>query len=271
MLRNLATGADREIEHVIAYVFDEPSRHLAYAVAGPEGKSNGAYVLDLTDDALSVRALTSAEAGRYTHLTWAEESSRLAWVAAVDDDLHEPGPADVWSWDGGEPQRLAASDEAPDGWRIPSKNRLSWSEDGERLFFGYRWVDPVREERRLEKQAEKREERARKEAKESGEAMEEDDEPYDPFDFDALLDKRKLDVWHWDDPYIIPHQKKQWKETEKDRVYLAVAHIESGKVDEKARCDRGVGFVLDRDPQPEVVAGVAGEAEGLLDHDAFAA
>ena len=60
--------------------------------------------------------------------------------------------------------------------------------------------------------------------------MIEDEEPYDPFDFDALLDERNLDVWHWNDPYIIPHQRKQWEETERDRVYLAVAHVDSGKV-----------------------------------------
>ena len=58
----------------------------------------------------------TAPAGRYTHLSWGEKSSRLAFVAAVDDDLHDPGPADVWMWNGemsGKSMRLAASKKAP--------------------------------------------------------------------------------------------------------------------------------------------------------------
>ena len=37
-------------------------------------------------------------------------------------------------------------------------------------------------------------------------------------------------MWHWNDPRIIPNQKERWKEHEKDRVYLAVVHLDSGKV-----------------------------------------
>ena len=109
--------------------------------------------------------LLHEQAGRYTQLTWAEESSRLAFVAAVDDDLHDPGPADVWTWDGeksGKPKRLAAKRRHRRAGASRSENRLTWSRDGERLFFGYEWIDPVREERRLEKKQEQREERERK-------------------------------------------------------------------------------------------------------------
>ena len=112
---------------------------------------------------------------------------------------------------------------------IPSENELTWSRDGERLFFGYEWIDPVVEARRLEKKEEKREERARKEAEEVGEELPEED-AYDPYDVEGLVDERGLDVWHGDDPRIIPNQKKQWDEVEKKRRYLAVAHVGSGKV-----------------------------------------
>ena len=231
VLRDLSTGEEIEIEHVTAYAFDEPCRFLAYSVAGPWGEPNGTYVrpLDGKVDAEPTE-LHREKAGRYTHLSWAEESSRLAFVAAVDDDLHDPGPADVWFWDGaagGKPKRLATSKKAPDGWRIPSENELSWSRDGARLFFGYAWIDPVREERRLEEKEEKREERDKKKAEEDGEEIE---EPFDPYDVEALVDKRELDVWHWDDPHIKTHERKQWEEVEKKRVYFAVAHVDSGKV-----------------------------------------
>jgi len=230
VLRNLHDGTRSEIPYVTAYVFDEPSRHLAYAVATPDGEGNGLHVRMLDGRPAGERRLHGSPAGRYTQLAWAEESSRLAFVAAVDDEDHDPGPADVWWWDGsgrGEAQRLAASDDAPEGWRIPSVNALSWSRDGARLFFGHQWIDPVREDLRLRAKAKAREERERARAEEAGRPLPE--EPYDPSDFDALLDRRKLDVWHGKDPYIVPHQRKAWKK-EKDRVWLAVAHLDSGKI-----------------------------------------
>ena len=111
--------------------------------------------------------------------------------------------------------------------RRPSTNQLTWSRDGERLFFGYQWIDPIREERRLEKKEEEREKKA-KDADKDDDSGEE--EPFDPYDVESLLDQRGLDVWHGDDPLIIPNQKKQWEKVEKDRVYLAVGHLASGKV-----------------------------------------
>jgi dipeptidyl aminopeptidase/acylaminoacyl peptidase len=233
VLRDLSTEKDLEIPHVTSYAFDEPSRYLAYTVAGPGGEANGTYVRALEKGPTEARELRRERAGRYTQLVWAEESSRLAFVAAVDDDLHDPGPADVWTWNGekrGKPKRQAASAAAPAGWRIPSENRLTFSRDGERLFFGYEWIDPVREERRLEKKQDQREERERKKKEEADESTEAEDEPFDPYDVEALIDERGVDVWHGDDPLIIPHQKKQWDEIEKNRVYLAVVHLDSGKV-----------------------------------------
>jgi hypothetical protein len=232
VLRNLTSGNDLEIAHVVSYVIDEPSRYLAYDVASPDGSTNGIYVRSLGDGELTERKLHGAMAGRYSHLLWAEESSRLAFVAAVDDDQFEPGPADVWTWDGGaaaKPRQLAASADAPEGWRIPSENTLSWSRDGDRLFFGYAWIDPVVEKRRLEKKEDARQEKERQRAEDAGEPVE-DEPPFDAFDVEGLLKDRGVDVWHWNDPYIIPHQKKQWDEVEKHRTYIAVGHIESGKV-----------------------------------------
>ena len=38
--------------------------------------------------------------GRFTALSWAKARSRLAFVAAVEDDEGETGPAALWTWDG---------------------------------------------------------------------------------------------------------------------------------------------------------------------------
>ena len=217
LLRNLGTGDEIEISFVTDFAFDEPSLHLAYAVAEPGGEANGIFLRLLAEDRTAAKPLLEASHGRYVGLTWAEESSRLAFLAAVDDDRNEPGPADVHSWEPGRsaPRILASSEDAPEGWFLPPVNELTWSRDGERLFFGYK---------------PRADDEAEEEPQEGGEEEDPEgsQESYDPYDVDALVADRDLDIWHWDDPLIIPNQKKRW-EKEKDRTYRAVVHVGSGK------------------------------------------
>jgi len=209
-LRLLAGDSDLTIEHVTDFVFSENAPYLAYAVAAPGGEGNGAFVRDLRHSEAAVKTLHEVEKGLYTHLKWARETTRLAFAAAVLDDEGEAGDAGIWTWSGAGEAALAASrDNAPDGYTVPSKNELRWSRNGARLFFGFKPVDEDEE-------------------KDTNDA--EEDAPFDPYDFDALLDKREVDVWHWKDPLIIPNQKERWEEQEKDRVYRAVVHLDTGRV-----------------------------------------
>jgi dipeptidyl aminopeptidase/acylaminoacyl peptidase len=210
-LRNLATGEDITIEHVSDFAFAEQAPVLVYAVSAPEGEGNGVFARRLDGRSAAESILHHAENGLYTHLEWAREAPHLAFVAAVLDDEGETGDAGIWVWRGdGAAEQMASRDDAPDGWTVPSKNELSWSRDGKRLFFGFKPVD---------------------EDKEEGDGGDEgEDAPFDPFDFDALLDEREVDVWHWNDPRIIPNQKERWEEHEEHRVYRAVVHLKSGDV-----------------------------------------
>ena len=211
-LRDLTTGEDLTIEHVSEFVFAEQAPVLVYAVSAPEGEGNGLFTRRLDGNRTSDSPLHTAENGLYTHLIWAREATHLAFVAAVHDDDGEPGDAEVWVWRGkGDAERAASRDDAPDGWTVPSENELSWSRDGQRLFFGFRPVDEDEDD------------------KDKG-GDEIGDPPFDAYDFGALLDTREVDVWHWNDPRIIPNQKERWEEHEENRVYRAVVHIKSGRV-----------------------------------------
>jgi dienelactone hydrolase len=230
-LRRLATGAETEIPHVESYAFDATSSHLAYAMAAPEGEGNGLFLRRLgaaqSTDGASEVALRQEPRGRYTALAWSgeeAEASRLGFVAAVDDEDGDPGDGVLHVWDG-ELATAFASEAAPEGWFVPSKNELAWTDDGRRLFFGLKPLDEKLPDEDEEEEGEEDESEGDGEGAEQAEAgAEEEEEPFDPYDVEALLEDRGVDVWHWDDPLIVPHQKKQWQQ-EKDRTYRAVYHL----------------------------------------------
>ncbi|MEX1311651.1 MAG: prolyl oligopeptidase family serine peptidase [Candidatus Sulfomarinibacteraceae bacterium] len=213
VLRELTTGAETTIEHVSAFAFAENSALLAAAVAAPEGEGNSVRVWDRRGEAPETVVLHAAARGRYTELSWAEDVDRLAFVAAVDDEDGEPGAAEVWVWSGdGEARRVASGDDAPEGFTLSSTNELDWSRDGARLFFGFKPVSETETET------------------ETGTETDAEEPPFDPYDVESILADRKVDVWHWKDPRIIPNQKERWEEHEKDRVYRAVVHLATGRV-----------------------------------------
>ncbi|HLE84747.1 MAG TPA: hypothetical protein VJG13_10450, partial [Thermoanaerobaculia bacterium] len=228
VLRELATGREIEIPHVEAYAFAATSAHLAYAVAAPEGEGNGMFLRALGEEGTPETALRREPRGRYTALAWTGEAaaaSRLGFVAAVDDEDGEPGEGTLQVWDG-ELATALGSEAAPEGWFVPPKNELAWSDDGRRLFFGLKPDDE-----KLPEDEDDEPETAGEDAAADEEAAEaegapggEEEPPFDPYDLEALLEERAVDVWHWNDPLIVSHQKERWKE-EKDRVYRAVFHV----------------------------------------------
>jgi len=209
VLRRLSGVDEITIEWVMGFAFAEDAPMLAVSTSAPDGEGNGVLVHDHRSDSAVARSLHTQDRGRYTHLTWAEDLDRLAFVAAVDDEGGEPGDAEVWVWTGdGDAKRLASKEDAPDGFTVPSTNEVDWSRDGARLFFGFKVFDSDSES--------------------DGEGEEE--APFDPYDTEAILEDKGVDVWHWNDPRIIPNQKERWEEHEKDRVYRAVVHLDSGRV-----------------------------------------
>jgi dipeptidyl aminopeptidase/acylaminoacyl peptidase len=199
------------VEHVSEFAFAEQAPLLAYTVAAPKGEGNGLHVRDLGEGG-SVFSLHEATSGRYTQLTWAREARRLAFTAAVLDDEGEPGDAEVWVWTGsGDAKRMVSRKDALDGFTVPSKNELIWSRDGARLFFGFKPIGADDEGHSEPK-------------------TDDEEATFDPYDLEAVLARTEVDVWHWNDPRIIPNQKERWKEHERDRVFLAVVHLDSGKI-----------------------------------------
>ncbi len=211
ILIDLTNGEEIQIPHVLHYSFDSSSRFLAFVVADPDGQNNGLYHIRLSEEGWSRNTLLQKEMTHISQLTWSKTGSRLAFVAAT---LPLDGPADqdasIWIWDGAADKLAQAvfDNHAPEGWYLPEKNRLSWSKDGRRLFFGFKPA-ALREKA---KQPEK-------------EVAEEED----LLDVDLILSQRGVDVWHWNDSFINSQQKVMWRRVQ-DRTYPAVYHTDSRRI-----------------------------------------
>jgi len=205
VLRELASGRLIELAAVRSLAFDDQGQFIAYAVAGADNTRDGLYVRDLRASGEPESTLDARPFGHYAELTWGESGAAFAFVMAVEDEDGEPGKGTLMAWDGAATRELVSSDDAPEGWFVPTTNSLAWSSDGERLFFGWR---PIRDD-------------------EADSAA--TDAPFDPYDSEAILADRGVDVWHWLDPRINPQQKILWNR-EKDRTYTNVVHLDSGTV-----------------------------------------
>jgi dipeptidyl aminopeptidase/acylaminoacyl peptidase len=203
VLQELGSSVVAEIEDVRHFAFDEEGAVVAYAVASPDSLRDGLYLRDLNADPFAETSLDVRPRGDYTSLTWSKDADWLAFLATQDDSSGKPAAAGVYWWNGSSVQEIVPPSSAPEGWMIPLKNTVRWSKDRERLFFGYRPEPDV-----------------------APKSAEDSTGPADPFDTEAILAKREVDVWHWDDPRIIPQQKKVWKK-EQERTYAAVYDLSS--------------------------------------------
>lgn len=199
-LRNVETDQEIQIPYVLSFAFDSASNILVYVIANPGGADNGIYSRQMSREAGPEEPIEKKEKAVFSSLAWAEKGSQLAFLCTVENESGEKRTS-LCTWDGQRKilTQAVIPDAVPEGWVLPEKNRLSWTRDGQRLFFGLK----------LEKYAD--------EVKEEEEEIKEED----LFDTDKILAEREVDVWHWNDPFIIPHQKKMWPRL-KDQTYLAV-------------------------------------------------
>ncbi len=218
VLRSLDSGTQTEIPDVTTFAFDPSCAYLAYVRHRADGSGNGVTAVVLSGPDRTELPVKVEDRLQVERLAWTETGRTLAFVAGVGDatgsepEQHaadQARPATVWVWDGATRSLdpVPPPSVMPASWSIPVKTELSWSKDGSRLFFG--WRPDARSD--------------------AAPADDPADAPFDPYDIDAIRAKAGVDVWHWNDPRIVTHQKASW-EREHDRLYRAVFHRGTGDV-----------------------------------------
>lgn len=194
------------LSFVQSFAVDSSASSLAYIVSDTMVSNNGVYLNALDGSAESRQLLAFDSTGWAASLTFSDRSGELVFLSGDRDDEGNRQHARLYSWRAyiGEIEQLLSDEDLESGWRIWHKNRLQWSDDGMHIYLGTRPDDEIIPPEPDDK-----------------------DSITDLFDAAQILEKRAVDVWHWDDPYINSHQKKRWSQ-EKDRTYTGVFHLRNG-------------------------------------------
>ncbi|RLE00631.1 MAG: S9 family peptidase [Candidatus Aminicenantes bacterium] len=255
-LRHLATGQEFHFSRVISYALAPDSHFLAVVSRTSSGEGQNLVIYDLHKMASSPQAIAvwQKEGAEWSGLTWWSKGPRLAFLGRekvknpeklaesssgvtsqknVSNQANQEEMMTLYFWEGSTNHlvRCVSQQELQPGWVIPLKNSLRWSKDGQRLFFGTKFEIQTNLNRPatprvlndLGRDSSGGLSWVKNSSQESSASR-----AKDLYDLEEILKKREVDVWHWNDPYIIPHQKKLWPKI-KDKTYTAVYHIDSGK------------------------------------------
>ncbi len=196
LVRDLVSGRDVTLRGVREFAFSDDGRTLVYAVAHRDTTADGLFARDLDSGATTV--LDRRTRGAYPRMAWSR-SGTLAFLAARDRADGTPGDADLRTWRAGEPAAALRIGQPPTGWTIPPDSRLTWTDDGQRLFVGLR----------------------------PAAAPASADTAFAPLDVSAILRERGVDVWGAHDARIQPQQKVQFDERRR-RLWTALLDIAAG-------------------------------------------
>lgn len=205
-LRNLSSGKSYTISFVDEFALDSLSNFVAYTVVDTSNTENGVFVFDLNVE--ESRTIDASNSGFYTNLTWDYDKELLAFTKAIYDTNFTENNANLHLYNpkNNNLTTLVNATEASEGYLLRSNNRLTFSNDGERLFFGFSSAEMINLD-----------------ADNNADTKNED---IDIYDRTTIVNERGLDIWHGDDPQIKTHEKKTWN-SRKNHLYTSVYHFNS--------------------------------------------
>ena len=195
VLRSLTTQVERRIPFVLDFRFSEDGQWLAYTTSSdtPEdGSGDGVHLIDLAKG--ETRTIMSG-LGNYGPAVFSEDARQIAFLTDHDDYQAEEPAWSLYRWSKGASTAKQIADAStkgiPEGWVLATSSAPLFAENGKRIFFNTR-PKP---------------------------------EPEKKPDADADEEKKaKLDIWHWQDPFLQPQQLLQ-AARERNRSYPAVYDV----------------------------------------------
>jgi dipeptidyl aminopeptidase/acylaminoacyl peptidase len=202
VVRNLQSGIEQNFGNVAEFAWQEEGNLLAFVIDADGKAGNGIQLFDAVNG--TIRVLDSKSA-TYSGLKWRKESADLAVYRSEKNKSYEDSTHQVLAWRGlGSKKEPAAlfgqTNQAnyPANSRIVSNRSLTWSNNGESIFFAIKeWIKVPEED--TVKQAKK--------------------------EYQDLSDEAPaVQVWHSKDIQVIPEQK-QLADRKREDQFLSVWHI----------------------------------------------
>jgi dipeptidyl aminopeptidase/acylaminoacyl peptidase len=203
-LVKLADLRTESIPFVEAWTIDSLSKNLVYVLKDTLKDNNGLYFRHVSAPDFSANVIDTTGHYQFGSFAWYEKRSVLAYMKAADEEKPKTESAELYLLDVGMelPQLLVTQNEAPDGQYLPFDNTLTWSNDGKRLFFGFR-------------------------LKQFSSVVSEKS------DFAGVIDSLRslaaVDIWHVNDPRIKTNEKASWNQRRRQNL-LAVIHMDDNRI-----------------------------------------
>jgi dienelactone hydrolase len=227
IVRQLASGRDTTFGNVAEFAWrDTEKTHLLAMTISAEGKTgNGIHLFDPETTALRVLDSTPAV---YTNLAWRKDNADLAVLRARTDDRYD-GPTEVvmtWRGIGTSTERQHTYDPTsdslfPQGHRIVSYRRPSWSDDGAVLFIGVAKWD-------LKPPSPAKGPATNPPAPAAPASTASAPSTPTPPNSSSEDEMAAVDIWHWTDIMVQPRQKLS-AANDRRRNILASLHVDTGK------------------------------------------
>ncbi|MCH8495682.1 MAG: prolyl oligopeptidase family serine peptidase [Balneolales bacterium] len=213
-LVSLPSGYTKTIDFVSEIAPDSTGRHLVYAISDSLTSNNGLYYMDLSaGENINPTPIVTADLSYFGNITWDDTRKRIAFTATTLDSTRKFAEQDavLVQWQtptrthpSPQPDTLLRPGDIPSEYRLRMRNNLTWTRDGNRLFYGLQSNEMVQ--------------------------LDETETPKDTltaenlYDLDHILKGVGSDVWHWNDPQIKTHERQTWNRR-KNHLFTGVFHL----------------------------------------------
>ncbi|MCH8525451.1 MAG: prolyl oligopeptidase family serine peptidase, partial [Balneolales bacterium] len=224
-LVELASGEQKRIDFVSESAIDSTGRFLIVAISDTTTVNNALMMVDLSTSEATSTTISAAMLAHFGNITWDDTRLRIAYTAALLDTArsYSPGDAHIVQWSAPARNRAAAGpdtllspSQVPADFRLRSRNSLTWTRDGQRLFYGLMSAEMV--------------------ALDETEALKDSVTAENLYDINTILRGVSSDVWHVDDPLIKTNEKQTWNRR-KNHLYDGVIHLGDRTVTQLATLD----------------------------------
>ncbi len=189
VIRHLDSERQWFFPRVSEFLFDKPGAQILFATAANDSIPAGIFCFSTRQE--KIDTLLSAR-GCFKKLTWDEDGARAAFLADLDTTKNKPRFYRLYLWHSAARQAQLLADTLSPGmkkdWMVSEHGELRFAKEGRSLFFATTPIPPPEDTTLIE------------------------------------FENAKVDIWHWQDPFL---QTQQLKDLDKElkRSYAAVMRI----------------------------------------------